>query len=77
MKFDPPSEPPRLDALVVRVPTACRLLACSRQTLYRMMEAGTIRSFRDGATRKVELASLRAYVAEKLAGGSALRGPEK
>ena len=65
-KIEAPPAPPLLDALVVRVPRACALLAVSRPKLYRMLHAGEIRGYRDGGSRKIELASIKQYIARKL-----------
>lgn len=61
---------------VVRVPRACELLACSKPTLYRLLRRGAIKSFRDGGARKIELASLKAYIAAKLAADAWGKDPE-
>jgi len=54
-------------ALVVSVKQACKMLCCSRPKLYRLIDAGEIKSFRDGGLRKVEVQSIKDYIARKIA----------
>lgn len=67
-------------ALLCRVERACEMLACSRRRLYRLMDAGEIRSFRDGGYRKVVIASIHDYIRRKIGDdlvGGQMGGREK
>lgn len=55
------------EALLARVPQACEMLNCSRPTLYNLLRDGTLKNFKDGGVRKIEIASIRAYIAQKIA----------
>jgi len=58
-----PQPPP----LVVTPKEAARLLALSPGSLYGLMRAGELESFRDGRSRKIIMASIERYVARQLA----------
>lgn len=62
-----PAEDGEADRLVVKIPTACRMLDVSRTRIYVLMDAGELQSFKDGKSRKITVASIRAYVARRLA----------
>jgi len=53
------AEPARL---LVKIPTACQTIDCSRSRLYELMAQKRIESVKDGKSRKIVLASLNAYV---------------
>ncbi len=55
--------------LVVRVPQACKLLACGHDTLYRLIREGKIESYREGGARKITVSSIKAYVEAQVAAG--------
>ena len=55
------------EPLVVSVSRACELLSVSRDTFYRLLRAGEFRSFHDGGKRKIELRSIKKYIARQLA----------
>jgi excisionase family DNA binding protein len=57
---DPPVEP-----LLIRVEEAARMLSLSRSTIYEMLDAGELPSVRRGVARRIPLAALRAWVAER------------
>jgi excisionase family DNA binding protein len=57
---DPPIEP-----LLIRVEEAARMLSLSRSTIYEMLDAGELPSVRRGVARRIPLAALRAWVAER------------
>ena len=48
------------------VPAACARLGVSRTTLYALLAAGELRSFKVGAKTLISEADLRKFVAEKL-----------
>jgi hypothetical protein len=53
--------------LVVKPKGACRMLGCGITRLYELLNAGELDSFLDGRTRKITTASIRLYVAKRLA----------
>jgi len=56
------------ESIVVRPREARRLLGgCGLERLYRLLNDGTLKSFRDGRARLITTASIHAYVAAKLA----------
>jgi len=69
---------PNLDAvfaslgepLVVAPRTAWRMLDCSSTHGYVLLNAGELQSFLSGRSRKITVASIRAYIARKLAAAS-------
>lgn len=63
------------DPLVVRVPQACRMLSCSHQTLYDLMNAKKIASFTEGRARKIEVASIKAYIKARIAANQKFERP--
>jgi len=42
------------------------MLSCSHKRLYELLNAVELESFKDGASRKITVESIRAYVARKL-----------
>jgi hypothetical protein len=66
----PPTEnPPSSDILplLVKPKEARRMLACGQTRLYELMAAGELRSFSDGRSRKITVASIHHYIAKRLA----------
>ena len=56
------------DPLVVRPRAARRLLGdCSEATLWSLLNAGRLESYLDGRARYITMASIRRYIADKLA----------
>jgi excisionase family DNA binding protein len=53
--------------LVVKPKAACRMLGCGNTRLYELLNAGDLESYRDGRARKITTASIRGYVAKRLA----------
>jgi hypothetical protein len=60
---DSPIEP-----LLVRPREAWRMLGCDNTRGYGLINAGELESFLDGRSRKITVASIRSYIARKLAG---------
>jgi excisionase family DNA binding protein len=56
-------------ALVTSVHGACVMLDCGRDRVYALLQAKELESYRDGEARRVIVASVRAYIARKLADG--------
>jgi hypothetical protein len=54
------------EQLVVSPRRARHLLDCGHTRLYALLAAGEIESFKDGASRKITVASIKAYIARRL-----------
>jgi hypothetical protein len=52
--------------LVVKPAAAAAMHSVSRTRLYELLDAKELESFKDGASRKITVASIQAYVAGKL-----------
>jgi excisionase family DNA binding protein len=61
-----PSCPDNVAALLVRPRQACSMLNCGLTDLYKKLNAGELQSFKDGKSRKITVASIRAYVERKV-----------
>jgi excisionase family DNA binding protein len=64
-----PAEANDLDPLVVSPKVAWKMLACGNTRGYELLAAGELESYKDGRSRKITLASIKAHVARRLAGG--------
>ncbi len=53
--------------IAVKPKRACKMLDCGTTRLYELINTGRLVSFRDGRSRKVTTASIRAYIAEQIA----------
>jgi hypothetical protein len=53
--------------LVTNVDDACAMLACSKSSLYDLLNSGAIESYLEGRFRKISIPSLEAHVARQLA----------
>src|SRR5262245_53420527 len=60
---------PSLSLLPFAVPPleAARLLSLSTTRIYELMRVGRLISYRDGRARRITMASIRAYIARRLA----------
>ena len=56
-----------VEPLVVRPKQACTLLGCRPTYLFDLLKNGELESYRDGRSRLITLASIKARVARKLA----------
>jgi excisionase family DNA binding protein len=56
-----------IEPLIVRPAQACVMLSCSIPRLYELINAGELESLKDGAARKITVASIQRYIARKLA----------
>lgn len=56
-----------IEVLAVSPKVARQMLGCGNTRLYELLNAGEIRSYRDGAARRIVVASLREFVARKVA----------
>jgi excisionase family DNA binding protein len=52
--------------LVVKPAAATAMLSVSRTRLYELLNANELESFKDGASRKISVASIREYVTRRL-----------
>jgi excisionase family DNA binding protein len=57
--------------LVVAPREAARLLALGPSSLYGLLRAGELESFRDGRSRKITMRSIKKYLARQLAAARA------
>ncbi len=60
-----------LEPLVVSPKTAWRMLGCGNSHGYELLNGGELQSFLDGRSRRITVASIRAYIARKLAAAGA------
>jgi hypothetical protein len=58
-----------LDPLVVSPKVAWKMLACSNTRGYELLATGELESYKEGRSRKITVASIRALVARRLASG--------
>jgi len=56
------------EPLVVPPKVAWRMLSCGNTRGYQLLAAGELESFKDGRSRKVTVASIKALVARRIAG---------
>jgi excisionase family DNA binding protein len=63
------------DPLVVRPQEACRMLAIGLTRLYELLHEGELESYRHGRSRRITVASIRAYVDRQIRASSANWGP--
>jgi excisionase family DNA binding protein len=52
--------------VVVKPKAACRMLGCGITRLYELLASGQLSSFRDGASRKIEVASIHRYISYQM-----------
>jgi excisionase family DNA binding protein len=52
---------------LVRPRAARAMLGCSAERLYRLLNAHELESFRDGRARRISVASIDRYIAQRLA----------
>jgi hypothetical protein len=57
---------PDYHQLLVKPRRAAEMLACSVTKIYMLMDADELVSFKDGYSRKITVASIRAYIGRKL-----------
>jgi excisionase family DNA binding protein len=60
LRIDP--VPLQLERLLVRISEAAAILACERKRIYKLFDDGEIETIGHGASRRVVVDSLRAYV---------------
>jgi excisionase family DNA binding protein len=54
------------EPLVVSPRRACHLLDCGVTRLYELINAGELKSYKDGASRKIIVGSIKEYVERRL-----------
>jgi excisionase family DNA binding protein len=59
--------------LVVKPAAAAAMLSVSRTRLYELLKAKELQSFKDGASRKVTVASIREYVTRQLGASNTVK----
>jgi hypothetical protein len=67
-----------VDPLVVRPAEAWRMLGCGPTYGYELLESGQLDSYVEGSARKITVASIKAYIARRLAaskGAKARKSP--
>jgi hypothetical protein len=58
-----------VEPLVVKPKVAWKMLACSNTRGYELLAAGELESYKEGRSRKITVASIKALVARRLANG--------
>jgi excisionase family DNA binding protein len=59
-----------LEPLVVKPKVAWRMLGCGNTRGYELLASGELESYRDGRSRKITVASIKAFVARQLSAAS-------
>ena len=72
--MSPLSKSTDLEPLVVAPRTACTLLGISNTRLYAILGSGELESYHDGRARRIPLAAIRKYIAQRLAARTGKRG---
>ncbi len=60
-------DPLDVEPLVVKPKIAWKMLACGNTRGYELLAAGELERFKDGRSRKITVASIKAYIARQLA----------
>jgi excisionase family DNA binding protein len=58
---------PEIAPLVVKPKAAWKMLGCGNTRGYQLLAAGELDSYKDGRSRKITVASIKAYVVRQLA----------
>jgi hypothetical protein len=67
------SGPLDVEPLVIKPKIAWKMLACGNTRGYELLAAGELESFKDGRSRKITVASIKAYIARQLAAAQSER----
>jgi len=62
-----------IEPLAVRPRVAWLMLSCSNSYGYELLERGELESYTDGAARKIIVASIKRYIARRLAKADKIR----
>jgi hypothetical protein len=60
-------DPVDVEPLVVKPKVAWKMLGCGNTRGYELLMAGELESYKDGGSRKITVASIKAYIARRLA----------
>jgi excisionase family DNA binding protein len=63
-------DPVDVEPLVVKPKIAWKMLGCGNTRGYELLAAGELESYKDGRSRKITVASIKAFVARQLAAAS-------
>ncbi len=72
---DLPSNNINAEALAVAQRIAKRMLGCGTTRLYDLLNRGELQSFRDGKSRRIVVASLKAYIERQIEAEAAKPAP--
>jgi excisionase family DNA binding protein len=61
------ADPVDVEPLVVKPKVAWKMLGCGNTRGYELLAAGELESYKDGRSRKVTVASIKAFVNRQLA----------
>ncbi len=64
------SDPVDVEPLVVKPKVAWKMLGCGNTRGYELLAAGELESYKDGGSRKITVASIKAFVARQVAAAS-------
>jgi excisionase family DNA binding protein len=67
MRLERINDPAAVSPLAVKPKTACRLGGWGMTRLYELLAAGELESYRDGRSRLITVASIKAYINRKIA----------
>jgi hypothetical protein len=56
-----------VEPLAVKPRMAWQLLQCSNTRGYELLNSGELESYRDGGSRKITVASIKSYIARRIA----------
>lgn len=59
-----------VEPLVVKPKVAWQMLGCGNTRGYELLAAGELESYKDGRSRKITVASIKAFVARQVAAAS-------
>jgi excisionase family DNA binding protein len=59
-----------IEPLVVKPKIAWKMLGCGNTRGYELLAAGELESYKDGRSRKITVASIKAFVARQVAAAS-------
>jgi excisionase family DNA binding protein len=62
----PLSKPNAFEPLVVSPRDACTLLGIGNTRLYAILKSGELESYHDGSARRITLASIQKYIADRI-----------
>jgi excisionase family DNA binding protein len=69
-------DPVDVEPLVVKPKVAWKMLGCGNTRGYELLAAGELESYKDGRSRKITVASIKAFVNRQLAAATSHRTAE-